>query len=266
VADVLTIGDGSTTPRIAWESVLEDSANTCPSTTESDGPLPNAFNWLPWSFWRPTGAGPHVITAVLSGAKTVNAWAISGHDASGLIGMDTWNGSAWVLFSEAVVTDDGSVRYFTGTPVITTKLRFRFATVTFLAILWAGEDLILPEGFAPGWTDPVLALRADTTPEVSRSGVWLGVSVEQWMAQLSIDISHVDAAWARDEWLPFLRRCSTQPFLLHWHSADWPNSACLCTAAKFGNAAFTGKDFVALSVSFNADPGFDRRLTPLESP
>jgi hypothetical protein len=261
VVDVLTLTNGSVYPRIAWESVLDAATLSSASSSEVDGSLEQIADWKPWSFWRPTGSGPYIVEAILDGAQTVNGWAMAGHDASGLIGMDTWNGAAWVVYDEFVHAGDGTVVYRNGDPISTTKLRFRFADVSFISILWAGTDMVLPEGIGPGWTDPRLALRADLNPEVSRDGVYLGSAVEQWVANQTLEVKNLEAAWVRDEWLPFLRTCSTRPFFLHWHNVDWPTSACLCTKAKFGGSAFGGKDFIDVSVSFDIDTGYDRRLT-----
>ncbi len=264
VVDILPLDNGSITPRIAWNSVLTAATLSSDDSVEADGIPEQAVDWLPWTFWRPIGAGPHSIVAQLDDSYTINGWAIAGHDATGTVSMDTWNGSTWELHSEVVSAGDGSVIYLIGDAIATTKLRFRFAEISFLAVMWAGRDMVLPEGIAGGWTDPLLALRADVKPEVSRGGIWLGAAVEKWDAQLSLDVKNVEAEWARDEWLPFLRRCSVQPFFLHWHNVDWPTSACLCTAAQFGSTAFSQKGFVDLSLSFMADPGMDRRITPID--
>jgi hypothetical protein len=266
VPDVLTITDTSTYPRIAWDSALDGATLTgadslASAATESDGLVDHVADWTPWTFWRPVGTGPFSITAVLDGSHTVTGFALAGHDASGTVAMDTWDGAAWVELAAVSAAGDGSCIYLTGDAIATTKLRFRFATITYLAVLWAGEDMVLPEGVGPGWTDPLLALRAVTKPEQSRDGVWLGTTVEQWNARLSLDVKNVQDTWARDYWIPFLRACSSRPFFLHWNNVDWPSSACLCTKADFGGTAFTGRGFVDISVAFDADPGLDRRMT-----
>lgn len=264
MVDVLTLTNGSVYPRIAWDSVIDDATIDSVSDNETDGAVEQVADWTSWTFWRPTPSGDaHVITMDLVGEPTVSAWAMAGHDADGLVGMDTWDGAAWVLHSEVIADGDGSVVYLVGDPVTTTKLRFRFASISFLSILWAGVDMILPEGVGTGWTDPQLALRAVTNPEVSRDGVHLGTAVEQWTANQSLSVNKVEATWARDYWQPFIRACSTRPFFLHWHRVDWPRSACLCTKPKFGGAAFSSNGFVDLEVSFDMDPGLDRRQTPI---
>jgi hypothetical protein len=262
VADVITLTDTSTRPRIAWESVLDDADSiTSVSTPEDDGAVDQVADWRLYTFWRPTGAGPHIIIVELDGTPTVSGWAIYGHDASGTIGMDTWDGAAWVIHSEVVATGNGAVAYLMGDPVATAKLRFRFATITYLSILWAGVDLVLPEG-VKDFEDPLLAQRADVTPEVSREGVFLGAAVEKWDAQLSLDVKNLESTWVRDYWNPFLRTCSTRPFFLNWHWVDWPTSACICTSAKFGKTPFASKDLIDVSVMFMADPGTDGRSSP----
>jgi hypothetical protein len=249
-------------PRIAWDSVLDDATISTSGTTEDDGEAANAADWLPWTFFRPTGSAPYSLEAVLDGTQSVSAWAMAGHDGTGAIAMDYWNGAAWVEHSTATGVGDSAVLYVTGATVSTTKLRFRFADLSYLAVLWAGVDMELPEGLRPGWTDPLLAQRAEINPEVSRDGVWLGASIERWDANLTLDLNNLDVEWVRDEWMPFLRVCSIRPFFLHWNAADWADSACLCTQAKFGGSPFSSVGFIDVSVSFMADTGYDRRNAP----
>lgn len=263
MVDILALTDSSIRPRIAWKSVLDDATLASVSSTEVGGALQQVADWCCFTFWRPIGGGPYVITATLSSAQAVTGWAISGHDASGLIGMDYWNGSTWVVFSEVVAPGDGAVIYLVGDPIITAQLRFRFATITHLCMLWAGVDMILPEGVGHGWDDPVLAQRPTLYPEASRDGVYLGAAISQWTAMQALDVKHLDSGWVRDYWYPFMRRCSTQPFLMSWNVLDWPTSGVLCTKAKFGKTPFSDNGFIDVSVSFDTDPGTDRRMTPI---
>lgn len=263
MSDILPIPTDGTLPRIAWNSVLPAATLTAtPSTHESDGIVGNCVNSAPWNFWRPTGSAPFKIVADLGGAKVVNAWAIAGHDADGSVLMETWNGSAWVTHSTAIAAGDGAVLYFVGSSISTTKLRFTFADISFLAILWAGQDMELPEGIGAGWSDPNYAQRAKLVAEKSRDGVFLGTAVEQWIAKLTLSLRNVEAAWVKDNWITFIRQNSARPFFLYWNSTDYPNSACLCTDVDFGETSFPSKDLIDLSVSFQVDTGADPRLSP----
>lgn len=251
------------TPRIAYSSLLATATLTAsPATVDTDGAVENCTDWLTWTFWRPTGSGPWTLVCDFGSAQSVGAWAMAGHDASGTVTMETWNGSAWVAHSSAAAIGDSAVLYVVGDTVSTTKIRFTFPTISYLAVLWAGVDVVLPEGVGPGWSDPVLALRAKTTHETSRMGVWLGTTVEQWTADLSLSLKSVASDWVSANWKPFVRACSTQPFFLHWNTTEWAGSACLCTRADFGDTPFASKGFIDVSVKFNADPGYDRRTSP----
>lgn len=250
-------------PRIAYADVFTDATITSASANETDGAVAQAIDWTQYTFWRPTGAGPHVIEITLDSAQDVNCWCIAAHDAYGLIGMDTWNGSSYDIFSEETITAaDGLVRYYTGDSVNTDKLRFRFANITFLAHLYAGTDLELPEGLNAGWQDPDIGLQAKLTHEVSRDGVWLGSAIDHWSLSQSISLKNVLDTWVRDNWKPFKRQCVTQPFFLHWNKTAWPNSACLCTHAQFGGSAFSQNQFIDVSVTVDTDPGFSRTVQP----
>ena len=252
-----------TRPRIAWDNLLTTATLTAsPATTVSGGGTVNLQDWMPWTFWRPTGAAPWTLEADFGASKAVTCFAVAGHDCLDTVAMDTWNGAAWVQFNTTEAVAGGAVIYLTGDSVTTTKVRFRFDSLSFASIIFVGSDMILPEGLAPGWTDPVLAQRAKTTTETSRGGVFLGTAVELWDADLELNLKSVEATWVRDTWMPFLRSCSTRPFLLHWFESEWPTSACLCTDAKFGGSPFSSRGFCDVSVSFGADTGYDRRLTP----
>jgi hypothetical protein len=248
-------------PRIAWQSVIDAATLTAtPSTTGTDGAVTNCQDWKPWSFWRPTGSAPWVLEADLGGTFAVNCAAFYGHDLDDTVGVDYWTGAAWVEVATTEADGGGDAIYLTWSSVSTTKLRFRFDQLTYLAILYAGTDLQLPEGLAPGWSDPTMAQRAQTTQQVSRGGVWLGNTVEYWAAQLTLSLKSVEPDWLRDYWIPFLRECTTRPFFLHWNSTDWPDSACLCSNCEFGDTPFGQFKFTDVQVTFQAETG--RRTYP----
>ncbi len=250
-------------PRIAYADVFTGATITSASSEDENGDVAQVADWTQWTFWKPTGAGPHVIEITLASAQDVNCWAIAGHDASGLIGMDTWNGASYDLFSETTLASaDGLVRYFTGDTVNTDKLRFRFASITFLAHLFAGEDIELPEGLGPGWQDPDIGLNPNLRHQSSRDKVWLGTVVDNWTLTQSISLRNVAQAWVRDTWKPFKRVCATQPFFLHWNQTAWPNSACLCTHAQFSGEPFSQPQFIDVGVSVQVDPGYSRTVAP----
>lgn len=250
-------------PRIAYVNLLDGATLTAsPSTVGTGGAVTNCRGWLPWTFWLPTGTGPWTLEVDFGTAKTVQSWAMAGHDANGTVTLETWNGSAYVAHSSAAAIGDSAVLYVIGSAVSCTKVRFTFPTISYLSVLWCGVDVELPMGVSSGWSDPLNAVRAKLTHEVSRGGSWLGAAIEQWTADLSLSLKNVDSAWVRSTWLPFMRTCSTQPFFLSWNSTDYPSGACLCTAATFGDASFSGKNFIDVSVNFTADPGYDRRVSP----
>ena len=248
-------------PRLGWASVLDDatlSAN--PTDFAAESAVVNIRDGRAWSFWQPLPAGPVELIADLPGPRTTTYAALAGHDAAGAITVEIWTGTAWQTVATTTADGSGAVRYLTWPPAVTTRLRFRFDHLSFLSTLLAGEDLILPEGLAPGWSDPDLAQRPKLNAEISRGGVWLGARVEFWDATLTLNLKRLTPGWVRTYWRPFQRACATRPFVLHWHQTDWPDSACLCTNADFGESAFSTNGFIDVSVSFTAELG--RRGTP----
>ena len=242
-------------PRLGWASVLDDATLTAtPADSAAESAVANLRDGRAWSFWRPLPAGPVELIADLPSPRTVTYAALTGHDAQGAITVEVWNGS-WQVVASTMADGSGSVRYLTWPPIVTSRLRVRFDHLSFLSTLLAGEDLILPAGLAPGWTDPDLAQRPKLTTDTSRGGVWLGSRVEFWDATLSLSLKRLDPAWVRTYWRPFQRSCATRPFFLHWHQTDWPDSACLCSNADFGDSSFSATGLIDVSVSFTAEIG-----------
>jgi hypothetical protein len=248
-------------PRILYQNLLVGATLTAsPSSTEADGPVATCREWKPWTFWRPTGSAPWTLEVDFGSAKDTNAAALYGHDCDDTVAVDRWDGAAWVEVATTEADGAGDCIWLSWDEVSTSKLRFRFDDLSHLAILCAGLAIELPEGIPGGWSDPDLAQRAQLEHQVSRGGVWLGNVVERWEAQLSLALKNVAQEWVRDTWRPFLRTCSAQPFFLHWDADEWPNSACLCTSAEFGDTAFSQRQLIDLSVSFQAETG--RRAYP----
>lgn len=250
-------------PRIGYSDVIGGATLTTTPALYIDTSSPaNVQDWRSWSFWRPSGGTTRTIEADLGGSKTVSAAAIYGHDASGSVTVDRWDGAAWVPVASATAAGDGAVLWLSWASIATTKLRFTFASLSYLAILWAGPELILPTGIPGGWSDPVLAQRPMLFPETSRKGVHLGTAIEMWDAKLTLGLKNLEAEWVRDYWMPFVRTCAARPFFLHWNKDEWSGSACLCTSPEFGSSEFTQRGLIDVSVAFVADTGYDQRAAP----
>lgn len=255
MADAITLLGGETLPIIAYDNVLDDATLTSAATTDDDGAVTNVTGWKTYTWWKPTGGGTYTIEADLGGVFEIGCFAIYGHDAIGTVAMDTWDGSAWVEFGSVLADGSGDVVFVRETALVTTKLRFRFASLTYLAILFAGPALIPPRGVNTGWSDPRLAQVAQVEPEISRDGKWLGTTVQHYRARQSLQIEDLDPSWVVSYWRDFQNQCSAQPFFLHWQRTDYPNSACLCTNADFGASEFSRHRMISVSVSADMQVG-----------
>jgi hypothetical protein len=250
-------------PKIGYVSVLDAATLTAtPATYAGTGTPDSVKDWRAWTFWRPTTGTTRTLDADLGSSKTVSAVAIYGHDAVGAVTVSRWTGSAWAQVATTTAVAGGAVLWISFDAVATTKLRIEFAALSYLAIVWAGEPLTLPIGVSSGWSDPTLAQRPQLFPEMSRRGVHLGTAVEMWEAKLTLAISNLEAEWVRDYWMPLIRTCAARPFFMNWNDTEWSSSACLCSNADFGNAEFSQRGLINVSVSFTADTGYDQRATP----
>lgn len=250
-------------PQIGYASVLDAATLTAtPSSYAGTGTVSSIKDWRAWTFWRPTTGTTRTMDADLGSTKTVSAVAIYGHDASGSVTVSRWDGAAWVQVAQVTAAGDGAVLWIAFDAVATSKLRVVFNSLSYLAIMWAGEPLTLPIGIASGWSDPILAQRPQLFPEMSRRGVHLGTAVEMWEAKLSMAINNLEAEWVRDYWMPLIRTCAARPFFLHWNATEWSSSACLCSNAQFGDSEFSQRGLISVSVAFTADTGYDQRAAP----
>jgi hypothetical protein len=256
VADAITLLPGTTLPHIAYDSVLEDATLSSAATTATDGAADNVLGWQEYTFWKPTGGGTYTIEADLGGSYEVSCWAMHGHDALGTVAMDTWNGSAWVEHSTELADGSGDTLYLRGDTLTTTKLRFRIASLSYLAILFAGPELTPAMNVKPGgWSDPRVGALAVTEPETSRDGVWLGTTIRRWQCRQSVTLEDMAQSWVADYWRPFMTTCSAQPYFLHWHTADWPDGAAFCFDNQFSKPDFSRNAMMTVAVESTMSTG-----------
>ena len=245
----ITLLPGTTLPHIAYDSVLESATLTSTATTAANGGVDNVKSWQEYTFWRPTGGGTYTIEADLGGSYEVSCFALQRHDAVGTVAMDTWDGSAWQSFGSVLADGSGDVLFIRGTTLTTTKLRFRFASISYLAVLFAGPELTPPMNAKAGeWADPRVGALAVNEPELSRDGIWLGTRTRRWQCRQQLQLDDLEQSWVVDNWRPFMNACSSQPYFLHWHTADWPDSAAFCTDNQFSRPSFSRNGMITVAV------------------
>lgn len=247
-----------TFPRIAHE----DSLATATLTASSEAPgfeVENVADWMPHSRWKPDSGTAWTIEAEWTSSRTITAWACYGHnlgDESGSIHLEYWNGSSWVDFDAGQSPGGTEVIYVVGAAAVTTtKVRWSISAASAaveIGVLWAGQDLVLPIGLAPGWAPPHLAQMQTTRETISREGQFLGTSVDFTQAELSFTLTEAEESWVRSYWWPFKLACQTRPFFLHWNTATDPTYPAFCFGARFDSLAYSAHGYHRCGLSCKA--------------
>lgn len=243
-------------PRILYDNALAECSSLTASSSATDNPVDLLADWKPYTSWKPASGSSHTITAIWATERTITGWACWGHNLktlSGSVLVEYWTGSAWAtLIASYTPTTDDTIYQVAAASVSTLKIRWTFTASASLeiCILCVGSELLPEVGLRSGWSPPHLAQKQTTLPSVSRSGQWLGVSVEQESADLTLTLEDVTEAWIRASWLPFKAACQTRPFFLRWCSTD---VACLCTSAEFGACEYSQPGYHKAEVSFRAE-------------
>ena len=214
-------------PRILYESRLADATPAASSTAAGDFAAANLADWISWTFWKPA-AMPATVTVDSGSVKSVDYWAVWGHDLNTRAATvelrsssDNFAAVDDLVDSVAPADDKPFARYVTTPARRYWRMRFTGAGAPTLAIAALGVRLDLPEGLASGF-DPIGRMpvgrlnRSVTGQPLSRA-----IDYEIWKQRLDFDL--VTWTFIRDSWLPaWDAHLEGDPFLFVWDPAGHP--------------------------------------------
>jgi hypothetical protein len=207
-------------PKILHENRLDD-ATPVASTTATGYSVLNLRDFRPYTWWKPT-ALPATVTVDCGSAKSVDYWAVYGHDlytqgATIELRASTDNFSASNVLVDTLTpaSNDAFARYVTSVSYRYWRLRITGTTMPSLAIAALGEVLDVPSYMIEGF-DPI-GRKVIGVSNRSMDGHPLGrtVKYEQWEESLKFQL--LSWSWLRASfeaaWDAHLR---DDPFLFVW--------------------------------------------------
>lgn len=222
-------------PRIGYQNLLETTGVTIVTTSETvDYEAANAYDWKPFTFWKPAAGGAQYITATFSVEKLANYFAFYNHNIhtnSGTLSLEYSldGGGSWIEAATKTPTDNKPV-YLNFAPIAATKWRVKInsSTASQVAVVAFGMDLELERGVWIGFSPPPLARKTKTTTTVSDSGVFLGRSVVRSFCGSELALEHLSVSWIRAYWMPFVLHAEIKPFFLNWSPNKYQAEIAFC--------------------------------------
>jgi len=89
--------------------------------------------------------------------------------------------------------------------------------------LAAGKVLEMARPFYSGHAPIMLSRNTTRRPSVSETGEWLGATLVRQGRQTSADWQHLEAAWYRKNFEPFVAHAQRFPFFFAWNPLRFPD-------------------------------------------
>lgn len=223
---------------ICYENHGESPATLTASSERAGFVAASAFDWRSTTYWSPTaGAGTHTLTMTFAEAVAADYFAAYRHnletcEATIVLQYSTDAGSTWSDAFTAVSPTDNECVIKTFTQQAATHWKVVVVTANasecFLGVVAFGRRLTTYRGMPPGFVVPRHARKNQILNSQTEGGQWAGRSIIARGARTEIEMQHVDRAWVRTYWEPFLLHAELRPFFFSWNHSDYPGDAAFC--------------------------------------
>ena len=190
------------------------------SADSATGPAAAAANELTWEGWigDPDAFGDIWWQVTPAAAETCDYFAVAAHSLGSTaieVEIQRWDGAAWVTIVRHAPLDDAPFLVsFTAASAADWRLQF-FATPStpagltdaqkFVGVIFIGSRLDMPTSIYGGHSPAALSADAIIEPHYSERGEFLGRSVIRTGETGTYEWKHLDPAWYRANFAPFVR-------------------------------------------------------------
>lgn len=227
-------------PVLAYTNLLESASSVAASSEAVGFDVENAFDWLTFDFWKPTGSTSETLTADMGSAAAADYWAVYAHDAHTQGATLQLRGSTDNFSASDVLVD--SVAPASGAPIVRTftSVSYRYwrlvivggSAASSIGVFSFGPRLDMPDGMQIGFTPPTMSYNDEVLNSESQGGAFLGRSIVRQGAEGRMQFELMTPAWVRSDWLPFLEHARIKPFFLSWDPTNYPAEAAYCWTDK----------------------------------
>ena len=208
-------------PKILHDNRLDDATPAASSTAAGDYNVLNLRDFRSYTWWKPSSL-PATVTVDCGSAKSVDYWAVYGHDlfTGGCTielrgSTDNFSASDVLVDTLTPANNNPFARLVNSVSYRYWRLRITGTTAPALAIAALGQVLDIPAYLASGF-DPIGRVikgqynRSELGHPLGRT-----VKFEEWAESLRFEL--VTWAWVRATWLPAWRlHVGRDPFLFVW--------------------------------------------------
>ena len=186
----------------------------------------NVNNWLLYNSWKAGVTGTQDLVFDLGSAKSVDAFAIYGHNlfTEGCSLTLSWSTDD-IGYTDAVaafvVADDGIIfKTFSSQSKRYWRIRITNCTVDALfSVASMGVLTVLPNGQYDGFAPPLWSEEININA-IAINGNFLGRSIQPIPFKMAIEAKNVNRAFIDGDWDAFIVHAKKQPFFFIWDQAQ----------------------------------------------
>jgi len=245
--------------RIGYSNFFDDATTVVASNQVAGFESENAHNWLTYDWWQPGVVGSQILTCTFPGVVTPDYFACYGHNLGtegASIVLQSWIDAVWTDAFSDISPSGTEVIFepFTAAANANWRVVITDCTVdTFVGALSFGTVLELPGGMSVGFSPPNLFRQPKILNSRSMGGAFLGRSLQYLGNRLEIKSDHVDPAWVRSSWEPFLDHAALKPFFFSWDDDNYPAEAAFCwTSRGIDRVSYSSAKHMRISLKCDA--------------
>jgi hypothetical protein len=246
-------------PKFMFDSLLRRTGATITATSEElpGYPKDNAYDWLPFTSWKPN-AGISDLVLVLPAAAAADYFCIAycadlatnggnvalAYSTAGTAGPFTTVATITPTDSAAKVTTFASVSAATWRVRVTSTPESRIGIVAF------GPSLSVPVGDRVGMSPPEWARDTKIMNNVSDGGKFLGRSKISDGFQMDFKFNFWSPTFITASWMTFIESfMELNPFFVQWSPDEYPTSVAYAWSdGMIGKPAFTKPVFTGFTL------------------
>lgn len=247
---------------IGYKNLLTDASGTITASSEATGySKENAYDWRPFTWWKPTATGDSWLRVSFLGNKSADYFAVAAHNLSSSFSSiklqySTDGGSTWIDATSATsgILDRVIFVYFG----LITASNWRVlvnnpSSIASIGVISFGEALTMPWQQEIGFEPAALARKSSYLTNESNTGLLLGRSIERTGYSGAIKMPMLDPAWVRANWERFIDHAEIKPFFFSWDSTSYASEAVFAwTNGSLRPPRYDHAMTMSVSLEFNA--------------
>jgi len=244
--------------KIGYKNIMENAISYVFSvgTEDTASPFTNLYDNLIYdNMTLAASATAYEIDITLDEARTADYIAFYKSNlaaAGGTLKLQYWTGSAWADASSTITPADTvpNMQVFTSQSSAQWKLIIDNNNVDVtIADIKFGDVMTTAYGVYGAFTPPSLGRLIEYEDNKSDTGLLLGRSIKNKGFSSVLNIEFMADAYARSDWLPFIKHAELYPFYVAWNYTDYPlEVAYSVTNGKIGSPKHNNPGLMAVNL------------------